>query len=305
MGTDMANADHTVRIGTYWYAPDPDASVGSLVYHPAALIDCRINFRSLKAGLNHSDENSYTAWLPDDPLPVDWDTPAISNVEAGRLSEVAVDGIAYSSPERTIAPERFSVIETDLLDSLVRRERLTLMENALFGLFSSYGESREDFLARAAEVALQRIEPELKQLKHVFEMQLEQVRESQINKQGSVQWDNFGGNASAYKAEVERLLLKRTEFSETENRVTSLFTGLAGFVLKPLPIPRHDGDRPDSTLELREDLAHVEREATETLSELYTQYLDMVRAVDSFEIRIQPTNIRVLRRALLWVPKQR
>jgi hypothetical protein len=30
----------------------------------------------------------------------------------------------------------------------------------------------------------------------------------------------------------------------------------------------------------------------------------MVRSYDAFEIRIQPANVRVLRRALLWVPVQ-
>jgi hypothetical protein len=43
-------------------------------------------------------------------------------------------------------------------------------------------------------------------------------------------------------------------------------------------------------------------EASQALGELYARYLEMVRSYDEFEIGIQPSNIRVLRRALLWVP---
>ena len=38
----------------------------------------------------------------------------------------------------------------------------------------------------------------------------------------------------------------------------------------------------------------------DALNELYTRYLEMVRSYDEFEVRSQPSNIRILRRALLW-----
>jgi hypothetical protein len=98
------------------------------------------------------------------------------------------------------------------------------------------------------------------------------------------------------------MLQSRTEFVEVEKRVTSLFTGLAGFVLQ-MPFARpQSGENADAALELREDLARLEQEAADSLNELYTRYLEMVRAYDEFEVRIQPANVRVLRRGLLWVP---
>ncbi|MGB5038576.1 MAG: hypothetical protein WBQ66_18355, partial [Blastocatellia bacterium] len=104
-----------------------------------------------------------------------------------------------------------------------------------------------------------------------------------------------------------RLLRGRTEFSETENRVTSLFTGLAGLVLQ---VPNARDDEDDAEVEdgpaqdLRDDLGRVEREASDALNELYTKYLEMVRSYDDFVVGIQPANIRIVRRALVWVPQK-
>jgi hypothetical protein len=298
-----ASAMREARIAEYWYSFDPDAEPDGRTYRPAVLIDCRVNFRSLKAGLNHSEERSYTAWLPDGTLPVDWDIPAIERVEASRLGSAPQDGVAKPTTTVAIDGERFDEIETDLLDALLRRERLVLFYNPLFEIFSYVGEAKSDFLDRSAEVALEKIEPELKQLKHVFELQLEQVREAHISRRGFVLADGSGVSAADNKAEIERLLQSRTEFFEVEKRITSLFTGLAGFVLQmPFAKPVPTEGAPESALELREDLARVEHEAADALNELYTRYLDMVRSYDEFEIRLQTGNIRVLKRALLWIP---
>lgn len=298
-----ANAMREGRIAEYWYAPEPGAGREGLVYRSAALVDCRVNFRSLKAGFNHSEERSYTAWLPDGSLPVDWDVAAIPTVETSRLGGSPDPGVAPAATRPTLDAARFDELETDLVDDLLRRERLVLFYNPLFEIFSDVGEARADFLDRSAEVALEKIEPELKQLKHVFELQLEQVREAHITRRGGVNFDSGVASAADNKAEIERLLQSRTEFFEVEKRVTSLFTGLAGFVLQmPFAKPAPALDEGDAALELREDLGRVEQEAADALNELYTRYLEMVRAYDEFEIRLQPGNVRVLKRALVWIP---
>jgi hypothetical protein len=301
-----ANAMREARIAEYWYSPEPGASREGLAYRPAVLVDCSVNFRSLKAGINHSEERSYTSWLPSGSLPVDWDMPALERVEAPRLASRPEPDVAPSTTRPSVDLARFDELETDLIEALVRREKLVLFYNPLFEVFSAVGEPLNDFLDRSAEIALQQIEPELKQLKHVFELQLEQVREAHISKRGVVPVDGANAPAANSKAEIERLLQSRTEFFAVEKRITSLFTGLAGFVLRmPLTrqLPSEDGA--EAALELREDLARVEQEAADALNELYTRYLEMVRSYDAFEVRVPHGNVRLQRRALLWVPVRR
>lgn len=306
MGIDndaAANAMREFRIGEFWYALGPDDDRDRMVYRPAVLIDCLVHYRSLKAGVTHSEENTHTAWLPRTGLAVDWESVAVEPVVAARLAGAPDPGVAAPEARPELSGDRFSEIETDLVDTLVRSKRLVLWRNPLFEIFSDVDESKDDFLDRTAEVALQSIEPELKRLKQVFELQLEQVREQHINRRGSVSFDGGMTSASEGQAEIERILQRRTEFVEVEKRVASLFTGLAGFVLQmPFVGPVSEEPVVGAALELREDLARLEQEAADALNELYTRYLEMVRAYDEFEVRIQPGNVRVLRRGLLWVP---
>lgn len=298
----ISHAIRDMRIGEYWYEPGDASPDVERVYRPAVLVDCRINFRSLKAGVNHSEERSYTAWLPGGSLPVDWDVHAVEDLDPHKVLSLPTEGVETPADRPGLSDDRFVEIEDDFVDTLVRRERFVLFYNPVFEIFSDGEEPLGDFLDRTAEVALQEIEPELKQLKHVYELQLGQVREAHLLKRGAAAADGqLDGNARG-QAEVERMLQSRTEYFEIGTRITSLFTGLAGFVLQ-MPLAR-SGPLPDSgeALELREDLNRVEQEAADALNELYTRYLELVRSYDEFEVRIQPSNIRILRRALLWVP---
>lgn len=283
-----------------WY--DPASAPDTLVYRPAVFMECLVSFRSLKAGISHSDERPYTAWLPDRELPVDWDTQAVEAIDLARVSEQPSPGVRPAPEPPSLTAERFQEIETDLIDSLARRERLVVLYNPLFQIFSGVAEPIEDFLARAGEAALASLETELKQLKQTFELRLEQVREAQA-RQTKPEADPGAQDSGDSKGEIERLLIKRTEFFEAEHRLASLFTGIAGlFFSIPTLEDRSSGERPGTTAELHEDLIRLEQEASTALNDLYTRYLDMVRSYDEFAIGIQPNNVKVLRRALLWVP---
>jgi len=287
------------RVAELWY--EPDAADGSLGYRPAVLVECLVSFRSLKAGISHSEERTYTAWLPPRDLPVDWDVPAVDGLDAARLGERPSPAVR-PAPSAAVSAERFQEIEADLVDALARRERLVVLYNPLFQIFSGVGEPIEDFLARAGEAALASLEPELKQLKQTFELRLEQVREAQ-GREAKPGLDAGPEDPDDGRAEIDRRLVRRTEFFEAEHRLASLFTGMAGLVLNiPRIMPRGSHDRVGSTVELHEDLVRLEQEASEALNDLYTRYLDMVRSYDEFAIGIQPNNVRILRRAGGWVP---
>lgn len=287
-----------------WLSVEPGANSSELVYRPAIFVDCIINFRSIKAGVNDSQERAYTTWLSDGTLPVNWDSPAIEPPSLDKLEMNASPDVAMPRTEIVLDEERTAEIEADLVDLLVRRERLKLLYNPLFKLFSGIDESEADFTARVAEAVLDVIEPEMKKLKSVFDLRLEQIRETQRRKGGPGLEES--NDADGGKADLERLLLSRTEFLATEKRVATVFTGRADAVLK-LPTLRPDYAQqvpggPTLAPELQDDLRRVEEEAVEALGELYSRYLDMVQSYDVFEVGIQPANIRILRRAILWVP---
>jgi hypothetical protein len=279
-------------VAEFWFRPGDEASqAGALTYRPALLIECSINFRSLRAGLNHSEERSYTAWIPESDLAIDWDSTA---AEINDRSQLTIQGDArfgYRQGNYLASKEDFDQYEAELIDMLARKERLRIFFNPVFGLFSAPEDSLEDFLARVAEAALGRVEPELKRLRNRFELHIEQVREAQAAK-----------GAHAENISLDSFISRKLRFFESENRLADLFSTLAGAVFGTTESKSQNESYEESETELREDLDRVEQEASEALRALYGEYLSLANEYDVFEIGLQPDNVQIIRRILLWVP---
>lgn len=270
---------------------EPGAGRPAQVYRPAVLIECTLNFRSLRAGLNHSEERNYSAWLPEADLAIDWDSPANQFDGLTQLISQSDPAIGYRTGNHKTTKSEFDHYAAELIEKLVRNERLRIYFNPVFGLFSSPEDELDDFLARVADAALGRVEPELRSLRNRFELQVEQVREAQASK-GSLA-ENFN---------LESFISNKLHFFESENRLAGMFSTLAGAVFGSSE-PRSQGEvyRFDEA-ELREDLERIEQEASDALRALYDEYLTLANEYDTFEIGLQPDNIQVMRRILLWVP---
>jgi hypothetical protein len=279
-------------VNEFWFRPGEEMNdAGALAYRPALLVECSINFRSLRAGLNHSEERSYTAWIPESDLAIDWDSPAAEINERSQLTIGADSRIGYWQGNYETDKQDFDQYEAELIDMLARKERLRIFFNPVFGLFSAPEDPLEDFLARVAEAALGRVEPELKQLRNRFELHLEQVREAQAAK-----------GARAENLSLDSVLSRKLRFFESENRLADMFSTLAGAVFGATEPRPHEESYEASETELREDLDRVEQEASEALRALYGEYLTLANEYDVFEIGLQPDNVQIIRRILLWVP---
>ncbi len=258
------------------------------VYRPAALIDCSINFRSLRAGLNHSEERTYTAWLPEGELPIDWDAPAVRFDEGALASSAPYTDAFYKSGNYLTTREHISQFEAELIDKLARSERLKVFFNPVFGLFAAPDEELEDFLARVAEAALGRVGPELRNLRNKFELRLEQIREAH----------SFEGEREGLS--FESFISQKLRLFQSENRLAQMFSTLAGSLVGVKEDQAEDS--PWDEAELNEDLRRLEQEASQALHNLYEEYTALANEYDFFEIGLQPANIQVTRRAVLWIP---
>lgn len=278
-------------IAESWLKPRDPADRARLVYRPAVLIECGVNFRSLRAGLNHSEERTYSAWLPEADLAIDWDLPANQFEGLTQLIPQPDPAIGYRSGNHKTTKHDFDQCVAELIEKLTRNERLRIYFNPVFGLFSSPEDELDDFLTRVADAALGRVEPELRSLRNRFELQLEQVREAQAAR-GSLT-ESFN---------LESFISNKLHFFESENRLAGMFSTLAGAVFGSSE-PRSQAEiyRSDEA-ELREDLDRIEQEASDALRALYDEYLTLANEYDTFEIGLQPDNIQVIRRILLWVP---
>jgi hypothetical protein len=284
---------HIEGVLELWLRPGSElAGADALVYRPAMLIECSVNFRSLRAGLNHSEERSYAAWLPEGDMAIDWDKPAAVLLQGSQLMVLPDRSIKHKSGNYLTTKEDFERYEAELIDKVARNERLRLFFNPVFGLFSAPDDALEQFLARVAEAALGRVEPEMRRLRGKFELQMEQVREA-----------NSRRGQRAENLTLEDIISHNLHFFESENRLAGMFSTLAGSVFGTTEPRSQNEEFQWEEAELRDDLDRVEQEASEALRELYGEYLTLANEHDIFEIGLQPHNIQITRRALLWIPE--
>jgi hypothetical protein len=281
-----------------WFQP-PDSGRKSAqnvstrwLYRPSVFVECTLNFRSLRAGMSHSEDHEYTSWLPEGDAAIDWDLPVVQ-LECGALLTAQPQDVQSDFyPGNFPATRRqFSEYQAELVDKLVRNSRLRLFHSAEFELFSAPDETLQDFLPRVAEAALRLVEPDLMQLRRKFELQIEQIREARTRK--------------GFRTEglsVEKILLGNLQLFESENRMTSVFSTLAGTVFGTTEQRHHPEHASFDEPELSDDLERIEQEARDALRALYDKYTVSANDHDIFEIGLQPDNIKIVRCALLWVP---
>src|SRR5262249_19173754 len=172
-----------------------------------------------------------------------WDTTACDIDQGPRLMPAPQSDVGYRPGNYVAAKQDFAQYQAELVDALSRNARLRIFYNPVFGLFSAPGDQLEEFLGVVAEAALRRVEPELKQLRRKFELQLEQIREAQSKK-----------GRAAEGLSVDRLVSRDLQLSESETRLTSIFSHLAGTVFgtQDSQLQDYAGEKID--VELREDL---------------------------------------------------
>src|SRR5881396_4019024 len=120
-------------IQEFWQHPDDAHDRSLMTYRPAMLVECSVNFRSLRAGLNHSEERNYSAWLPESDLAINWDTPAAEFHELSQLASQPDPTISYRSGNYLTKGADLEQCVADLTEKLVRAERLSIYFNPVFG----------------------------------------------------------------------------------------------------------------------------------------------------------------------------
>lgn len=265
-----------------------------LTYRPAILFECVLEFRDPRAEVVHAEDRFYTTWLPQPGAASDWSAPAVRDLQPEWLtSEPRPDILPYGEAV-DVSPAQWDEMETDLLDFLVRTEKLTLYYNAGLRLYSKLGESREDFLHRIADSVWERLEPELKELARQFKLQLEQVRQVPLPETIS----------SERLQELDGI--RRMAISRVETRLIRMVLDDPRSLLRgEVETARGLDDPPEEIQPLFEELARISADVEARLNALLTETLERATDCQSYTIGLQASQIRIVRRALLWVPVPR
>src|SRR5690349_13620115 len=102
-----ANSKDSSTLLQLWISENENSlSANARAYHPAVLVECKLSFRSLRASFHYNEERNYTAWYPENDLPVDWDRPAIKLAPGTKLANAAPRQLPQKPGKYKFTPER-------------------------------------------------------------------------------------------------------------------------------------------------------------------------------------------------------
>ncbi len=276
----------------YWLADVPDTAQA---YRPAWFAECSLKFHSLRARLKHTDERLFLAWVPRGEGEPDWDAPPRepSTVQVNQLWKSPPRDLPHWQQGYLLTQTALTRHVEELVLRLSRREKLRLWFNRQFDAFSEVGESRESFVQRLAESAAETIEDDLAALTARVNLKLLQV-------QAAAERKGLGQNLPEAKLN-EILTERRQEFFSSITRLEALFSSGERLIVAA------DDNQPLNSVvsdpDLHETLLHIEADVRRQLNALCTRCLEAATACDPFEIGLQPGQITILRKGLLWLPE--
>lgn len=260
-------------------------------YQPALMFECLLQYRDVRAELIHSNEAIYTAWLPesDEELAIDWSVPAVTAISHDRLESSPREVIRPYGKPLHLTPQQMDQAQSDLIDYLVGQETLRLFYNPYLKWYSKLGEEREEFFQRVFDEMRTRLQPQLKELARRLQLQVEQLREQPLPED--------------LPAEMAEELdgVRRQLISALESKMDALIMSGADPAQPSLQM-EHDTPIPHEIQGVKQELDQIEQEIFDDLHALLTEHLTRARECEEYEIRLQPTDIKILRRALLWIP---
>ncbi len=262
-------------------------------------------FDETKADLRHQEEWEAVIF-PLDGQTADTDAALEVDYDDRDLRTEAPEGAVYVLPDAPIHTKTyFSKAQTALKDHVYRHETTTLYHNPHLKLFSRVGESEDDFRARCAKAAEDRVDAEADKLRQSLESKVDRikaaiakaedkVREVESDSKGrgadellSAAGDLLGGllggrkSTSSILSGVRRASSKRRARDKAAERLATAENRLAEKV---------------------DDLEELEEELAESLMDIQDDWADKAGDVTEIEVGLEKTDIAIDDLTLVWVP---
>jgi hypothetical protein len=270
------------------YLSRGDSETHGIEYFPYFYAEARIDFNDVRTGFRETRSLSQALEIYSQHADLFWVEDMIRDVDPRQMKSVSPANVRLSSLPDFVDDKFVSLMETQYMQYLLRSFEARLFKNSMLNIYSNAGESRDEFIARCAELLKNSMREELDQVCDVFNRRLEQLKEKYLPS------DEF------LELEIPQLESRnRVAFSQYSEHIAILF--LKGDLrLRPgLSIqPSQKG------LELEECLIEVEQEARRTVSGILESYEYEAQALDEYILHPNLKDIHFVRSCILWMPQK-
>lgn len=278
---------------------EPARSDGATVLRPALYADVQLRFDEAKAGfvLDHRERRVWFPLgdgLPGEPVPVRLDADDLATRPPGAARFQPLPAWVDEAKELT-------QLKRQVVDGLYRTETRGLFTNPALRLWSKGGERREDFDARCLAAIEDRLDDKIGALKDKVETRVDRLQdrirakelkrgdlESQTKARQLQEAVNIGETVLSWfggrKKSLNSALSKRRMTSSAQGRVQALALELEQLA--------------DQAQALQDDLL-------DEIADLRDTEVALMGCTEERVVRLEKTDIQVVRFGVLWVPVTR
>jgi hypothetical protein len=267
---------------------------------PAAAATVQLLYDDTKAGVNHTE--TYEAVIyPLDETVDPADVTSVDHDQRDFLDELPHTASYVPTGAKLQNKTFWSGLESDIKNYLVAHRSVEVLHNADLGLYSRVGESEDEFLSRCRAAADDAADAEMAKLRDRFETRIERVRD-QIS----------SADARVRELEAAVSAKKQEELMSGAGDLLGAFLGgrrssnPLGKAASRRAATQKAQARADTAAEKltdkRDDLVELEDELAEAIGEIKDKYDEAAPAVETVEIGLEKTDIRVAALKLVWVP---
>jgi D-glycero-alpha-D-manno-heptose-7-phosphate kinase len=252
-------------------------------YRPYVMAESVIAHIEPRSGVHHTIVRAYIAPIVAKDGSVAWQ-------QASQINAEKLDIRAVPDPERRLAidvpPEELTQIasrsEEGFKQFISETERLTIFQNASFGIYSDPDETRAAFTERCIEEAKRRLDDETERLESTFRRRMDQVKERSERDTRDIEKDDT--------------ITRETRNEVNVNWGQALYNITAGRPASAV------AEAPSSVRETDylDKIAQISRSWKKELEAKREALMAQAREIEVIEIVPSPKNIDVARYVILW-----
>jgi hypothetical protein len=273
------------------YLRPEDPNITASEYYACVYIEASVDFNDIRTGYKGATKLARALKIHEGGTVSGWSEEIIQDANIDRINEIPPHAAQLHPPPEFLNAEFINIVKNRYIEYLTRSWKKILYRNSELDIYSSAGESREEFAVRCRELFLGRMCEELNKLRVIFNRMQEQLKEKYL---GIVVTELPGSAPLTPEAK------NRGIYSRYVERIDALFMRAASSAVNA----SSDLLRMDKNSELEERLIALTAEACRKIALLRENYEKKVELIDEYILRPNLKNIRCERSCILWMPRE-
>ena len=257
-----------------------------LDYVPYLYVESKIHLNDVRTRFRQTYNINQIVRIPparSEPL---WDDDAVEGVHPENLVTEIPERASLRSLPQFVDTEFISWIETRFIQYLLRTFSVKAYRNFNLEIYSSSGESRNDFIIRCIDQIKAPMHQEFDHLHEVFKRKLERLQQKYLDKDNPEELEKAKYNSR-----------NRELFNRISERVSALFLrtefGIQR-VTRPVGAPYHLD-------ELQERLHALHFEAQEAVTRILDSYEEQAKSIDEYILHPTMKDIHFVSGCVVWI----